>query len=254
MTIPLQAGIIYGPVNSRRLGQSLGLNIVSTKIKTCMFNCVYCQYGLRRVDEEQMNDRHWYPSSREITKALESVLPILNPKPSYLTFSGNGEATLHPEFSDLVEKVRTIRDSHAPDAEVAILSNSSTVGRVEIREALQKLDKRIMKLDCGNQETFYRYNQPLPDIFLDEIVEGLKFMADVTLQALFSGGEGGNYTEENIKDWIEKVKEINPTSVQIYSLDRSYPSANISPLPGEELMKIKDLLNKEKIKADVYER
>ena len=252
MTIPLQSGIIYGPVNSRRLGRSLGLNIVSTKIKTCAFNCVYCQYGLRRVDEAHMNDSRWYPSSREITTALESVLPILNPKPLYLTFSGNGEATLHPEFSDLIEKVKTIRDTHAPEAEVAILSNSSTAGRAEIRDALQKLDKRIMKLDCGNQETFYRYNQPLPNILLDQIVEGLKLIEDVTLQALFSGGGSGNYTEANINDWIEKVKDINPTAVQIYSLDRSYPSANITPLSGEELMKIKDLLHRENIDAEVY--
>jgi wyosine [tRNA(Phe)-imidazoG37] synthetase (radical SAM superfamily) len=252
MTIPLQAGIIYGPVISRRLGRSLGLNIVSTKIKTCTFNCVYCQYGLRRVDAEQMNDSHWYPSSREITTALKSVLPILNPKPSYLTFSGNGEATLHPQFSALVEEVKAIRDELAPEAEVAILSNSSTVVKGEIREALQKLDKRIMKLDCGNQESFYRYNQPLPNIFLDEIVDGLKLMEDVILQALFCGGESGNYNEENIKDWIKKVKDINPTAVQIYSLDRSYSSGKISPLPGEELMKIKVLLDRESIKAEVY--
>jgi wyosine [tRNA(Phe)-imidazoG37] synthetase (radical SAM superfamily) len=199
-----------------------------------------------------MNDSRWYPSSLEITIALKSVLPILNPKPSYITFSGNGEATLHPEFSSIVEEVKAIRDAHAPEAEVAILSNSSTVVKAEIREALQKLDKRIMKLDCGNQETFYRYNQPLPNIFLDQIVDGLKHIKDVTLQALFSGGTSGNYTEENINDWIEKVKDIDPTSVQVYSLDRSYPAANISSLSREELMKIKNLLDKEGIKATAY--
>ena len=252
MTIPLQPGIIYGPVNSRRLGRSLGVNIVSTKIKTCMFNCIYCQYGLRRVDEEQMNDIRWYPSSVEIIKALESILPILNPKPAFITFSGNGEATLHPQFSAIVEEVKGIRDSYVPEAKVAILSNSSTVMMPKIRETLQKLDKKIMKLDCGDQETFYRYNQPLPDIFLDDIVTGLKLMEDVTIQALFSGGGSGNYTDENINNWIEKVKDIDPTSVQIYSLDRSYPSANIAPLSTEELMKIKNRLAREGIKAEVY--
>jgi wyosine [tRNA(Phe)-imidazoG37] synthetase (radical SAM superfamily) len=252
MTIPLQSGVIYGPVNSRRLGRSLGVNIVSTKIKTCMLNCVYCQYGLRRVNEEQMNDARWYPSSREIIKALESVLPIVNPKPAYITFSGNGEATLHPEFSTLVDQIKSLRDSHAHQAEVAILSNSSTVMKPEIREDLQKLDKRIMKLDCGNQETFYRYNQPLPPLQLDTIVEGLKLLKHVTIQALFSGGAGGNFTDKNISDWVEKIKEIKPIDVQIYSLDRSYPSAHISPLSKTELTEIKHLLDKENIKAQVF--
>jgi wyosine [tRNA(Phe)-imidazoG37] synthetase (radical SAM superfamily) len=252
MTIPLQSGVIYGPVNSRRLGRSLGVNIVSTKIKTCMFNCVYCQYGLRRVDEEHMNDKRWYPSSREIISALENVLPILNPKPAYITFSGNGEATLHPEFSELIDLIKESRDSHAPLAEIAILSNSSTVIKGEIRAALQKLDRRIMKLDCGNQETFYRYNQPLPNIYLDEIVAGLKKMSDVTIQALFSGGGGGNYTDNNINDWVEKIKEIKPTDVQIYTLDRSYPSTNISPLSKDEMMIIKNLLHGENISAKVF--
>lgn len=252
MTIPLQSGIIYGPVISRRLGRSLGVNIVSTKIKTCMFNCVYCQYGLNRLNNADINDIRWYPSFREITIALESVLPILNPKPDYITFSGNGESTLHPEFPGLVDEIKSIRDSHAPDSQVTILSNSSTIIKKDIRDSLQKLDMRIMKLDCGNQETFFQYNQPTSGIFLDDIVEGLKLMDDITLQALFSGGGGGNYTDENINDWVEKVKEINPTSVQIYSLDRSYPSEHITPLSRDELMKIKDLLNRENIKAEVY--
>jgi wyosine [tRNA(Phe)-imidazoG37] synthetase (radical SAM superfamily) len=217
-----------------------------------MFNCVYCQYGLRHVNEEHINDTRWYPSSREIINALENVLPILNPKPAYITFSGNGEATLHPEFSELIDLIKESRDSHAPEAEVAILSNSSTVIKREIREALQKLDRRIMKLDCGNQETFYRYNQPMPNIYLDEIIGGLKLMHDVTIQALFSGGGGGNYTDDNINDWIEKVIEIKPTDVQIYTLDRSYPSSNITPLSKKELRKIKGLLDQENISTEIY--
>jgi wyosine [tRNA(Phe)-imidazoG37] synthetase (radical SAM superfamily) len=219
-----------------------------------MFNCVYCQYGLSRISEEHMTDMKWYPSSREITKALESILPILEPKPTYITFSGNGEPTLHPEFSILIDQITNIRNAHAPEAAVAILSNSSTVVKKDIRQALQRLDKRIMKLDCGNEETFQRYNQPLPNVHLDDIIEGLKEMEDVTIQALFSGGEGGNYTENNISDWVGKIKEIKPSSVQLYSLDRSYPSAHISPLSNTELTKIKKLLDEENIKADVFSR
>ncbi len=252
MTIPLQSGIIYGPVNSRRLGRSLGVNTVSTKIKTCTFNCVYCQYGLSRVDEEHMNDIRWYPSIQKITDALENVLTILDPKPAYITFSGNGESTLHPGFPTISDQIKEIRNAHAPEAALAILSNSSTVTNKVIREALQRLDKRFMKLDCGNEETFRRYNQPLPNIHLDEIVDGLKQIDDVTIQALFSGGGGGNYTDDNIDDWVTIIKEINPTSVQIYTLDRSYPPALISPLTKTELTKIKNLLDKENIKSTVF--
>jgi wyosine [tRNA(Phe)-imidazoG37] synthetase (radical SAM superfamily) len=199
-----------------------------------------------------MNDIRWYPTLREITSTLEKVLPILDPKPAYITFSGNGEATLHPEFPTLVDQIKSIRNIHAPETVVTILSNSSTVMKKEIRDALQKLDERIMKLDCGNEETFQRYNQPLPNLRLDDIVDGLKQLENVTIQALFSGGGGGNYTDDNIFDWVLKLKEINPATVQIYSLDRSYPSAHISPLSNDELMKIKNLLEKEDMKADVY--
>ena len=254
MTIPLQSGIIYGPVNSRRLGRSLGVNIVSTKIKTCTFNCVYCQYGLSRVGEEHMNDIRWYPSTQQISDALKQVLSILDPRPEYITLSGNGESTLHPAFPIIVDELIQIKNEQSSDAYLAILSNSSTVKNSAIRKALQRLDKRIMKLDCGNEETFNRYNQPQPNVHFGEIIEGLKKIEDVTIQALISGGGGGNYTEDNITDWVNKLKEIKPSSVQIYTLDRSYPSQTISPLTKDELIKIKNLLDKENIKSDVFYR
>ena len=252
MTIPLQSGVIYGPVNSRRLGRSLGVNVVSTKIKTCMFNCVYCQYGLRRISEELMNDIRWYPSTQKISERLKQVLAFLETKPDYITLSGNGESTLHPEFPIIIDQLVHIRDNMSPESALAILSNSSTVTDKRIRTALQKLDKRLMKLDCGNEETFLRYNQPQPNVQFGDIIEGLKKIEDVTIQALFSGGGGGNYTEDNIADWVNKIKEIKPTSVQIYTLDRSSPSQTISPLTKDELTKIKNLLDKEKIKSNVF--
>lgn len=254
MTIPLQSGIIYGPVNSRRLGRSLGVNIVSTKIKTCTLNCVYCQYGLSRVGDDQMTDIRWYPSVQQITDALTNILTILDPKPAYITLSGNGESTLHPEFPVIVEQIAQIRDADSPESLLAILSNSSTTTNRVIRDTLQRMDKRIMKLDCGNEETFKRYNLPQPGIHFEDIIEGLKQIEDVTIQDLFSGGGGGNYTDENISDWVERILEIKPVSVQLYTLDRSYPSATISPLAVEELAKIKDLLDNENIISDVFGR
>ena len=252
MTIPLQQGIIYGPVNSRRLGRSLGVNIVSTKIKTCTFNCVYWQYGLQRIPDEYLTDHHWYPSTRKIIDTLGEILPVLNPAPAYITFSGNGEATLHPDFPTIVNQVKQLREKYTPQAAVAILSNSSTVITEEIREALSCLDRKIMKLDCGDEETFKRYNQPLPGITLRDIIEGLKQMDNITIQALFAGGGAGNYSDDHIRRWVEKITEIAPADVQIYTLDRSYPSEFITPLSKEELLKIKDLVTKEEIRAEVF--
>jgi wyosine [tRNA(Phe)-imidazoG37] synthetase (radical SAM superfamily) len=182
------------------------------------------------------------------------VLSLLSPKPAYITFSGNGESTLHPEFPEIVDHIRLIRDEQSPETDLAILSNSSTANNKEIRQALQGLDKRIMKLDCGNEETFKRYNQPAAHVHLDDIIEGLQKMEDVTIQALFSGGGGGNYTDDNIYDWVQKIKTIQPTSVQIYTLDRPSPTETISLLTKIELTKIKDLLDKVNIKSAVFVR
>ncbi len=252
MTIPLQSGLIYGPVNSRRLGRSLGVNIVSTKIKTCTLNCVYCQYGLRRLSDEELNNIQWYPPKRKITEKLEKVLPHLTPPPSFLTFSGNGEATLHPEFPEIVEAVLEIRNKFVPETSVTILSNSSTVGKPRIRKTLALLDKRIMKLDCGNEENFHRYNQPIMSVNFDDILQGLEKMEDVTIQALFAGGNGGNYNQENIEDWLTKIEKISPSDVQIYSLDRPYPSKLISPLNTEQLIEICNRVTAMGISAHVY--
>jgi len=201
-----------------------------------------------------MLDIRWYPSIQQITNTLKKTLIMIDPKPSYITLSGNGESTLHPEFPAIIDQIRQIRDSNSPKSSIAILSNSSTVTDKVIRKTLQQLDKRIMKLDCGNEETFKRYNQPQPDVHFLEIIEGLKQIDDVTIQALFSGGGGGNYTDDNITDWVMKIKEINPTSVQIYSLDRSYPSTFISPLTITELTRIKNLLDKENVKSEIFGR
>lgn len=252
MTIPLQQGIIYGPVNSRRLGRSLGVNIVSSKIKTCTFNCVYCQYGLRRISEDNLSNPKLFPSSKRISESLIKIIKMLPTPPDYITFSGNGESSLHPSFPEIVEQVKQIRDMYAPESKTAILSNSSTANKKKIRDALSNLDNKIMKLDCGNEETFIRYNQPVQGIFYNEILVGLKKMDKITIQALFSGGSGGNYTSEHIRDWIEKIVEINPSNVQIYSLDRPYPSEYIFPLKKEDLLVMKELLVKNNINAEVY--
>jgi wyosine [tRNA(Phe)-imidazoG37] synthetase (radical SAM superfamily) len=249
--IQLQRNIVYGPVNSRRLGVSLGLNILPTKTKVCSFDCLYCQYGWT----EDFNDNTLIkvlPSKAEILEALESQLKEMNYEPDYITFSGNGEATLHPEFSAIVDGVIELRNKYTPHAKTTILSNSTQLFKNEVREALAKLDERIMKLDAGYEEMLKQYNRPAKYVYLDVITDVLAEMKGITIQTLFTSGPMGNYTEKNISAWVERIKKIKPVFVQLYSLDRGYPSEEITHVSREELEKIKELLDKENIISEVY--
>lgn len=249
--IQLQRKIVYGPVNSRRLGISLGLNILPTKIKVCSFDCLYCQYGWTdEFDDETLSKI--LPSKDEILEALDSQLKEMDYEPSYITFSGNGEATLHPEFGAIVDGVIELRNKYSPHAKVTILSNSTQVFKPSVRDALAKLDERIMKLDAGYEFLFREYNRPAKYVNLEVITDELSKMDSVTIQTLFTSGHMGNYTEKNISEWLGRIKKIKPVFVQIYSLDRGYPSEEIAFVEREDLEKIKLLLDKENIKSEVY--
>lgn len=249
--IQLQRSIVYGPVHSRRLGISLGLNILPTKKKICSFDCLYCQYGwTEEFDDETL--RKVLPSREEIREGLENYLKKMDYEPDYITFSGNGEATLHPDFSAIVDDVNELRTKYTPHAKTTILSNSTQVFKPEVREALAKLDGIIMKLDAGDEETFRHYNRPRKYVNLDTITNELSKMNKVTIQTLFTLGDAGNYNDTNLSAWLDRIKKIKPDFVQLYSLDRGYPSESIEPVSKEQLGKIKLLLDKENISSEVY--
>jgi wyosine [tRNA(Phe)-imidazoG37] synthetase (radical SAM superfamily) len=262
-TIALKKEIIYGPVNSRRLGTSLGVNIMPFNIKICSFDCLYCQYGWTSYHTNVIERNFELPSVGDISAALERALNAYSANlntnnnreyPLYVTFSGNGEPTLHPQFPQIVDEVIKIRNKVSLLSRTAILSNSTKVNEPDIITALSKLDVRIMKLDAGNEDTFRSYNNPAIGISLDNITEGLAALKDVTIQTLFTGGEQGNYNDKNISDWIIRLKQISPIKVQLYSLDRGYPSKNITHINKDLLLKIKLLLEKQNIASEVYER
>lgn len=252
MTIPLKQGLIYGPVNSRRLGRSLGINPLPRKLKLCTFNCVYCQYGWTHIHGDTLEDSTLWPESSDILKALETALKEIVPAPDYLTFSGNGEPTLHPNFPELVDGLIHLRNLYAPQAKTAVLSNSTTAPRYSIMKAIKKLDVRIMKLDCGNDRCLRKYNHSAKGIGLEDIVSALKNIKDVTIQSLFSGGEAGNYTDSNIKDWLTQIHNIQPLMVQLYTLDRGYPSDKIFPVSKENLAEIKHKLEQLNVVSQIY--
>lgn len=237
--LKLKPGIIYGPVNSRRLGSSLGLNILPFRYKACSFNCLYCQYGFTgaRGHTVWLEERE-FPSESDVTHALEEALNEY-PLVSYLTFSGNGEPTLNPRFSRIVDAVKKVRDRFNPEIKVAILSNSALIGNDEVREGLKKLDFRYMKLDVGDKALFQRFNRPHPEVDFETIIKGLQALGGITIQSLFAGGPNGNAGEKAVNAWISRIAEIKPQECHIYSLDRPAADRTLTPLSRDDLERIK---------------
>ena len=252
MLLELQKTIIYGPVRSRRLGFSLGINLLPAAAKVCTFNCLYCQYGW--TDFGVLAD----PGELGLPTPSRSPRPWRKPyggcerPPAFITFSGNGEPTVHPDFARIVDEVTAVRDRLAPAARTAILSNSTTVGDPVIRRALSRLDVRIMKLDAGTAAGFRNYNQPAPGIDLDSIVEGLRTLEDVTVQALFTGGPRATPRRMSSAAWVRRVASLAPRMVQIYTLARGYPSGDIRPLERRELETIGRRLDEAGTASEVY--
>ncbi len=237
--LKLQSALVYGPVSSRRLGRSLGLNILPFEYKLCSFNCVYCQYGWTATHTlDGRAHRAELPTPEEVAASLREFLSRLKSAgtpPAYITFSGNGEPTLHPEFERIVDVVREARDELAPGARVAILSNSTTVGDEAVRRALDKLDDRIMKLDCVEPGVFDAYNRPCLGVDVKSVVDGLKKLSSFTLQTLFTDM---NSDDESVERWLETVKYLKPQEAQVYTLDRSAPMAELMPVSKQRLLEI----------------
>jgi wyosine [tRNA(Phe)-imidazoG37] synthetase (radical SAM superfamily) len=252
-TLKLQKGIIYGPINSRRLGSSLGINLSPNAYKLCSFNCIYCQYGKTKVHTlniiRNLSD---LPTKEQVKDALEDWLKK-GEKVGYITFSGNGEPTLHPEFDKIVDEVIKLRDKYLPQAKVAILSNSSNVSLPEVKKALKKLDLRIMKLDCGTKEMFEKMNSPAKGIEYEELVDDLKELKNIIIQSVFIGGEVTNTKPDEVEEWIERLRYILPKKIQIYSLDRPFIGKSISKVDRYVLSKIAELASElSGIEVEVY--
>lgn len=249
--------IVFGPVRSRRLGISLGMNLLPTEGKMCSFNCIYCECGWTDYAHPVAAKLH---SREEIRESLEQRLIALSAEkmlPDAITFAGNGEPTLHPDFTGIVDDTVALRDQYAPLAQVAVLSNSSTLDKPGMIEALMKTNN-MMKLDAGTDSMFHTINNPKSTISLGHIVENLKkFNGKLTIQSMFFKGEYkgkpiDNTTEEELVPWLGYLKEINPRKVMIYSLDRRPPAHKLEQIGAEGLEAIAVRIRAIGLEAHIY--
>lgn len=236
--------IIFGPIQSRRLGVSLGINLLPRDGKLCSFDCIYCECGYNI----QGNGKSGMPTQEEVSHALETKLQEMKESgtaPDVITFAGNGEPTLHPAFEAIIDDTLVLRDRYFPKARICVLSNGTLVRKESVFNALNKVDENILKLDSAIQETVTRIDAPNLRSFSihDTIASYKKFEGKLSIQTLFVRGTHNGKTIDNttpleIADWLRALEEINPASVMIYTIDRDTPEKNLEKVPLAELKQI----------------
>lgn len=232
--------IVYGPIRSRRLGVSLGVNLMPITAKLCTFDCVYCECGWNKpVLHPNL------PTREEVRIALESQLSIAVEPIDVITFSGNGEPTLHPDFLGIIQDTCALRDRYCPKAKVSVLSNSTQLGRTDVIEALRLCDNRILKLDSAIDATMRLIDKPVnAQLTVKQIAQWLSiFDGDFTLQTCFLRGEYqgqtiDNTTPEELTAWYKMVDYLHPKQVMIYVIDRVTPLETLEKIPAETMEKI----------------
>ena len=229
--------IIYGPIHSRRLGTSLGVELMPLEHKLCTFNCVYCECGWN----EKVN-HPVLPTREEVKIALEKELSAINYPLSAITFSGNGEPTLHPDFLGIIEDTIALRDKYCPEAKVSVLSNSTQLGRADVIQALRLCDNRILKLDAGTDEMMRRIDLPVNEnLSVTQIIEWLQqFNGDFTLQTCFLKGTHNGLILDNtapleLLKWYQIVELLHPKQIMMYVIDRKTPEEHLEKISREEM-------------------
>lgn len=238
---------IFGPVHSRRLGVSLGINLLPADGKFCTFDCIYCECGFNGDHRPHQK----LPTREEVRNALEARLKDMQengPKPDVLTFAGNGEPTAHPHFAGIIADTLALRDEYFPEAKVSVLSNSTFVHKQEVFDALNKIDNNILKLDTIDAAYINKVDRPTGHYDVQQIIDCMKaFQGNLIVQTLFMKGtfEGENVdntTDDYVLPWLEMVKEIAPRQVMIYTIDRETPAPDLLKATHEELDRIGEMV------------
>lgn len=240
---PLHEAITYGPVRSRRLRQSLGINILPRQQKICTFNCSYCQYGwTRNYPGGAVAAADAWPEPEAVARSVTNALERLQAQKAVvdrLTLSGHGEPTVHPRFREVVEAVLRVRDHLAPGVRVAVLSNSSTLDNPDVRGGLARVDDRYMKLDAGDSALMRRVNAAT--ITVEKIIEGLKLLPPFVVQSMFVRDRQGridNTGDLAVASWIAAVSSVRPIAVHIYTIDRPPAWPYLQAAPADRLREI----------------
>lgn len=220
--------IVFGPIRSRRLGSSLGINVLPERGKLCNFDCIYCECGWNR---DGLYDRH-IPSAEDLRSALEAKLSVCSAAGigiDSITFSGDGEPTLNPDFPAMVDITLELKDRYYPNAVVSVLSNATMVHRDSVFEALRKVDNPILKIDAPTTELARIINRPAPGYRVEDIVEALKrFDGNFILQTMFLRCEGfDSSSPEVLSGWMEIVRTLRPREVMVYTIDRETPQKDL---------------------------
>ena len=219
---------VFGPIHSRRLGISLGINLLPKGGKVCSFDCIYCECGLNR----ERRTKNPLPTADEVVTTLQLKLQELRQEgivPDVLTFAGNGEPTLHPQFPEIVDRVREVRDSFCPSAKMSILSNATQIRRPEIREALMHFDNNILKLDTVSHIYIYNVDRPQGHYDIEEQIEclalfgGKCIIQTMLMQGEYEGFSLDNTTEAYVVPYLEALRRIKPRAVMLYTIDRETP-------------------------------
>jgi wyosine [tRNA(Phe)-imidazoG37] synthetase (radical SAM superfamily) len=236
---------IFGPVHSRRLGVSLGINLLPGDGKVCTFDCIYCECGFNADHRPHQK----MPTRQEVATALEAKLQDMKlhgPTPDVFTFAGNGEPTANPHFPEIIDDTLRLRDRYFPNAKVSVLSNSTMIHRPEVRAALMRIDNNILKLDTIDPIYINKVDRPTGKYDVQEVIKNLKlFNGHVIIQTMFMKGlsEGqsvDNTGDEFVTPWLETVKAIAPQQVMIYTIDRETPDHDLLKATHEELDSIRD--------------
>ena len=242
---------IFGPVNSRRLGISLGINLLPTDSKLCSFDCIYCECGW---NPEKGTVKAILPTRIEVQRMLREKLTEMKnggELPDVITFAGNGEPTMHPAFTAIIDDTLLIRNELCPGARIAVLSNSTMLHKPAVVAALKKIDDNILKLDSGFAETIRILDQPVGRFDLQSVINNIKqFDGQLIIQTMFIRGqfEGhtiDNTTEEELTAWIEVLQQIRPRLVMIYTIARDTPANDLRKVSTEELETIAERVIKE---------
>lgn len=241
MSTVLYPSPVFGPVHSRRLGVSLGINLLPPDGKVCTFDCIYCECGLNRERRPSCK----MPTREDVRTTLEARLQqmaTVGPKPDVLTFAGNGEPTLHPDFAAIIEDTRRLRDCYCPEARISVLSNATRILRSDIFAALCTVDNNILKLDTVDGDFIQTVDRPTGNYAVKDIVEGLiRFRGHVIIQTMFltgtdeQGHDVTNTSELYVKPWLKALEAIGPERVMIYTIDRETPVTTLHKVAAEVL-------------------